>query len=192
MRGEPGDRVNVEVVGRLVEHEHVAVVHEHARQVHATPLATGELADSAVPWGVGDEAADDGADAGVRCPRVLGHISDHDLRDGGRRVQRLDLFECGDRDVVARHDPAVVGLDSSREEGQERGLAVAVAAKDADTVALVDAERDRVEHPLRWVLEVDVLASEQVRQGGSSILVAVVAGNASVLCVQYRIRADAR
>ena len=49
--------VDVEVVGGLVEHEHVAVLDQHAGEVHAAPLAAGERADAGVPGEVGDQAA---------------------------------------------------------------------------------------------------------------------------------------
>ena len=147
--GQPGDGVDVEVVGGLVEHEHVEVADEHAGEVHATTLPAGELADSAVPGDVGDEAADDAADPRVRRPRVLGHVADDRVGDGGLRVERVGLLERADGDPAAPHDAAGVGLERTCEQREQRRLAVAVAADDADAVALVDPERDRVEDLLR-------------------------------------------
>ena len=161
--GQPRDGVDVEMVGGLVEHEHVAVPDEHAGEIHATPLPAGELADPAVPGDVRDEAADDAADPGVRRPRVLGHVADDRVGDGRLRIERVGLLERADGGPAAPHDAAVVGLDRAREQREQRRLAVAVAADDADAVALVDAERDRVEDLLRRVLQMDVLASEQIR-----------------------------
>jgi len=42
---QPGLRVDVEVVGRLVETEHVAAGEEDPRQFDATPLTTGQHTD---------------------------------------------------------------------------------------------------------------------------------------------------
>ena len=94
--GQPRDGVDVEVVGGLVEHEHVEVADEHAGEIHATPLPAGELADPAVPGDVRDEAADDAADPRVRCPRVLGHVADDRVSDRGLRVERVRLLERAD------------------------------------------------------------------------------------------------
>ena len=42
---ERGQRVDVEVVGRLVEQQHVRLVHEQPQQLQPPPLAAGEVAD---------------------------------------------------------------------------------------------------------------------------------------------------
>ena len=55
-----------------------------------------------------------------------------------------------------------VGLDAPREQLEQRRLAVAVAADDADAVALVDAEGDLVEDGARGELEVQALGAEEV------------------------------
>ncbi len=154
------------MVGGLVEHEHVGVLDEHAGEVDATALSAGEVADEAFPRDVGDEAADDAADPGVGGPGVLGHVADHRVSDGRGGVERVGLPERVDHRAAAAHDTAVVGRDGAGEQPEERRLAVAVAADDPDPVALIDAESDRVEELLRRVLEVDVLAAEQVGQGG--------------------------
>ena len=154
--------VNVEMVGGLVEHEHVEVADEHAGEIHATPLPAGKLADPAIPGDVRDQAAKDAADPRVRRPRVLGHVADDRVGDGRFRIEGIRLLERADGGAAAPHDAAVVRLDRTREQREERRLAVAVAADDADAVALVDPERDRVEDLLRRVLQMDVLASEQI------------------------------
>ncbi|PTC33665.1 large tegument protein [Pseudomonas paraeruginosa] len=45
---QPEDRVEVEVVGRLVEQQQVGRAHQRLRQVQAHPPATGEVADAAL------------------------------------------------------------------------------------------------------------------------------------------------
>ena len=42
---EPGDALGVEMVGRLVEQQHVRALEQHAAERHAAPLAAGELVD---------------------------------------------------------------------------------------------------------------------------------------------------
>ena len=160
--GQPRDGVDVEMVGGLVEHEHVEVADEHAGEIHATPLPAGKVADPAVPRDVRDEAAKDAADPRVRRPRVLGRVADDRVGDGRLRIESVRLLERADGGSAAPHDAAVVGLDRTRKQREQRRLAVAVAADDADAVALVDPERDRVEDLLRRILQMDVLASEQI------------------------------
>ena len=100
--GEPRDAVDVEVVGGLVEHEHVEIADEHAGEVHAAPLPAGKVADPAVPGDVRDQAADDVADSGVRGPGVLGHVADDRVGDGCFRIERVGLRERADGDPAAR------------------------------------------------------------------------------------------
>ena len=50
------------------------------------------------------------------------------------------------------HAPAI-GLDGAGEHGQQRRLAIAVLAHDADAIALVHPERHRIEDVLRGKLE---------------------------------------
>ena len=40
---ERGQRLDVEVVGRLVEQQHVGLVHQQPGQLQPTPLATGQV-----------------------------------------------------------------------------------------------------------------------------------------------------
>ena len=55
------------------------------------------------------------------------------------------------------------GLQLAGQQTQQTGLAVAVAPDDAGARAIVDPERDRIEHHLRRVFEVNGLGSDQVR-----------------------------
>ena len=63
-------------------------------------------------------------------------------------------------------DRARVGLLEPRDQLQQRRLAVAVAADDADPVAGGDAERDVVEHGARGVALGDVLEVDEVARRG--------------------------
>jgi hypothetical protein len=94
---------------------------------------------------------------------VLGHVPDDREGYGRIPVEAIGLSEHGDGRSATTHDPAVVRLESARQQRDERRLAVAVVTDDSDAVARVDPERDRVEDPLRRVLKTNVLASEQIR-----------------------------
>ena len=64
--------------------------------------------------------------------------------------------------AVALRHTAGVGLEPTGEKFEECGLAVAVAADDADAVALVEADRDLVENHAGGVLEVQRFSAEKV------------------------------
>jgi hypothetical protein len=81
--GEPGDALDVEVVGRLVEHEQVPLLHEQRRERHAAALAAGHRADDAVEAdAVQPEAVEHLAHRGVAGPGVLGRLAQDRLVGG--------------------------------------------------------------------------------------------------------------
>ena len=61
---ERGERLDVEVVGRLVEEEHVGLVHEQPGQLQPPALAAGQVADPGLLAGAGE--AEPLARAGTR------------------------------------------------------------------------------------------------------------------------------
>ena len=68
---EPGDGFNIQVVGGLVEHQHVPLLREQAKR-YASTLTAGERRDGCIPGQIGDQARDDIADTGLRGPLVFG------------------------------------------------------------------------------------------------------------------------
>ena len=78
--GQPGDALDVEVVGGLVEEQDVPVADEEAREGDPTALAAREVAEPRLPRDVGGEARDDVADAGVARPLVLVAVADDRAR----------------------------------------------------------------------------------------------------------------
>ena len=139
--GQPGDALDVEVVGRLVEQEHVGVGDEQPGQGQPAALAAGQRPDDRVeparPRGV-DAAEQPGehvADAGVTGPHVLGEVTDDRLAHGPGRVERVDLAEQADGDPAGAGDPAGVDRLLAREHPQQGRLAATVAPDDADALA---------------------------------------------------------
>jgi hypothetical protein len=47
-RFEPGHRLDVEVIGRLVEEQHIGLRDERSREQHTPPPAAGESRDDSV------------------------------------------------------------------------------------------------------------------------------------------------
>ncbi len=163
MAGQPGDALDVQVVGGLVERDHVPFAHQQPRQLHPSPLAAAERGNRCVPSDVGHQPADDVADPRVAGPLVFGLVADQRPADGVVRVEGVGLAQRAHPQSAAPGDPAGVRRHLAGQQPQQTRLAVAVASHDADARAVVDPERDRLEDHLGRVFEVDGLGSEQVR-----------------------------
>ena len=136
------------MVGGLVEHEHVVVADQQARKVHATALTARKLAHRALPGHIANETGEDLARTRTRRPLILGRVA-HDGMVHGVGVDKLVLLaEQTDRGASAVRHAAVVGIQRAGEHAQQRRLAVAVFADDANTVALAHAERYAIENML--------------------------------------------
>ena len=161
--GEPGDRLDVEVVGRLVEHDQVVVAEQQRGERAAPPLATGQPDHRPVEGDAGQQHLDDLAGAGVGRPLVVGHAAEHRLAHGVGVVQLVALLQVADQQAALLRDAAAVGLLETGEQPEQRRLAVAVAADDADPLTLGDAERDVVQQHPDAVRLRDPLEVQQVR-----------------------------
>src|SRR5256885_1453586 len=132
---------HVQVVGRLVQQQHVAALDQRLGQVQAAALAAGEVADLLLlVLAVEVEAAR----VGTRSHLELADVDDvQPARDVfprrlvvGQRVTRL--FHIGHLDRLAHDDFAGVGLLAPRDQLEQRGLAGTVGADDADDGASGD------------------------------------------------------
>ena len=72
--GEPGDGAHVQVVGGLVQHEHVPVTDEQPGQIDPSPLAARKGAHCRVPIHILEQPRDDGANPRVAGPFVFGTV----------------------------------------------------------------------------------------------------------------------
>ena len=160
--GEPCDRLDVEVVRRLVEEQHVVVARQQGRERDASALAAREAADPRVPRDVGEQTADDIARARIPRPLVLGASADDHVAHRAVVIERVRLVEDADAHAAAERHASGIGCEAAREHREQARLAVAVAPDDPDAVALVDAERDAVEDDLRRVLQVQGLGPEKM------------------------------
>ena len=136
------------MISGLVEHEHVVVANQQAREVHAAALATRKLAHLDLPGHIAHEAGQNLARTRARSPLVLGRVTEDGMMHGVGIDQVILLAEQADRGAAAMRHAAVVGLQRAREHAQQRRLAVAVFTDDANTVALGHAERYAIENML--------------------------------------------
>ena len=170
--GEPGDALDVEVVGRLVEEDDVPVADEQRREADAAALTAREARDLRLPRDIRQQPADDVAHPRVARPHVLLDAADDGFGHGHAGVHHVGLVEHADADAAAQRHPPAVGLDPPGQELQQRRLAVAVAPHDADAIALVEAEGDLVEDGARRVFEVQALGAEEVCHVSTSLVAA--------------------
>ena len=167
---EPGDRVEVEVVGRLVEQQHVGDGDERARERDALLGAARELGDRAravemevrqrrldallpVP---GVERLDprlQRIEVGAFGVRLVGVAHDARLGDafadgvehGAGVVEQRLLRHVADAQALRLLQQAVVELLEPGDDLEQRRLAGAVAADQADALAGLERERRAVE-----------------------------------------------
>jgi hypothetical protein len=97
---------------------------------------------------------------------VVGAAAHDLLPHGAAGIELVGLVEQGELQPALPDDGARVGLLGARDEAQQGGLAVAVAADDADAVARRDAERDAGQDGARGVgladaAEVDEVAGDR-------------------------------
>ena len=106
----------------------------------------------------GQQHLDDLAGARVGGPLVVGPVGEHRLADGVGVLEGVALVQVADLEAAGPRHPAGVGLLQPGHHLEQRGLAVAVAADDADPLPRRDAERDlgqqradavRLRHPLQ-------------------------------------------
>jgi hypothetical protein len=163
MAGQPGDGLDVEVVGGLVEEHDVVIAHQDLRQRDPAPLPARQRPQARVPAQVAQQPGDDVADLRIPSPLVFGDIPDDGVPHGLLVVEVVTLIQDADPDAAAHRDAPGIGLPSPREQVEQARLAVAVATDDADAVALVHAKRDRVEHDLGREVEVEGFSPQKVR-----------------------------
>jgi len=145
---EPLDRLDVEVVGRLVEEEEVGVGDERPREEDASLHPGGERGD--IGGAVEFHPPEDPCDLTVAPPRgVVGCRRRQPRRDDGGhaagQVGRHVLGQEGDHRPRGTGDLSTVGGQLSGQQPHEGRLPGAVAAEEADPLSRLDDTVDRVE-----------------------------------------------
>ena len=152
-------RGQIEVVGRLVEHDDVAAVFQNLGQHQPRPFATGKQIDALVDALVVEEEA---AQVVARAQRL---VAEHQLfiAVGNFIEQRARAVELHPRlvDVVdlhplARDGRALGWFDLAEAKFEQGRLAHAVAADDSGALAGAQAEREIAEQPARRGATADV------------------------------------
>ena len=157
--------LDVEVVGRLVQEQHVGLGEKNAQQLEAPAFTAGEVAEA------GRESV-----TGEPEPLQQGRRRDlpvHGLRDSADRLDRvqdpslrIQIIELLGQ-VLERHRPTMlhaagVRRQRAREQLQQGGLASTVDSDDPDPVACAQPPRRTREQHLLPPREIDVLDVDDV------------------------------
>ena len=113
---EPGDGAHVEMVGGLVEHEHVPVANEQTRQVNAAALSARQVAYTPLPGDIGSKPGDDVADAGISRPFVFGSIAHHGMFHRIVIGEHIRLPEHAHANATRADYAALIRLDNARKQ----------------------------------------------------------------------------
>ena len=160
---EPGDAAHVQMVGGLVEHEHIPVADEQASQINPAALPARQVAHASLPGDIGRKPRDDVTDTGVSRPFVFGDIAHHGMFHRVVVKERIRLPKNTHANAARANHAALIRLDDACKQRKQRGFPVAVLADDTDTVALVKPEGDFLEHRFRGELDPRLLTTKQKR-----------------------------
>ena len=169
--GQPVDGLDVQVVGRLVEHQQVVTAEHQRDQRRPAPFATAQLTDRAVQVDRAEQVLDQGPGPGVGGPDVIGLAGHDDVPDRRLRREVVGLVQVADRGRPRAHDPAGVGLVDAVQHPQQGRLARAVAPDDPDDVPGRDPETHLVQHEPGAVLHTHALGVHHIRHCWSSLAV---------------------
>ena len=141
------------MVGWLIEHHNVEVFGQQRSQGNSPALTTAEFAYRFCPVEVVEQAADDIAHLGVAGPHVFGLFANHGLSNSHGWVEGVTLVEHSDAQIASMSHAAAVWLEGLRENLHQRRFSVAIATNDSDSIAVVDADGDRLKNFFRRKLK---------------------------------------
>ena len=180
--GQPADHLHVEMVGGLVEHQHVVPGQQNLGKRDPATLAAGQADDVGVEFDPGQQVLDDGAGLGFGRPDVVGtavhcrlpvaSLAPDHRANGGPDREVVGLAQISHRQARRVRDPPRVGVLHGGQHFQQRRLAVPVAADHTDRVALLDPQADSVEQGAgavadRCPFEVDQVCHQRPMIGGA-------------------------
>ncbi len=135
---ERAQRLDVEIVGRLVEQDHVGAGLQHLGEMDAVAFAARELADLLLLIGALEvELGDKGAARHLALAELdFVLASGNFLPDGSCRARAVArLIDIAELDRIADDESARIGLFLAGDHAEQRRFAGAVGADDADDAA---------------------------------------------------------
>jgi hypothetical protein len=108
--GQPVHRLDIQVVGRLVEHQEVVAAEHQGDQRRPASLATAQLGHRAVQVDSAEQVFDQGPGPGVGGPDVIGLAVHDDVTDCRLGSEVVGLVQVADRRRTGADHTAGVGL----------------------------------------------------------------------------------
>ena len=158
-RFEQFQRLNVQIVGRFVEHEHVGGLRKEPREQQAVALAAGQASH------LGARALGRKQEVPEIRNHVLAAAADLDevrARADDFRERRVvielgaELVEIRDRQLGTQADGACIRADFPEQEFEQRRLAAAIGPEQSDFVAALDHARKIIDDAARAEALADV------------------------------------
>ncbi|MCY1522209.1 hypothetical protein D9M68_570540 [compost metagenome] len=161
---QPGDAIEVEMVGGLVQQQQIRFVDQGTGQRDAFARSSGQAGDLHV--GRQAELFEHGAHARRALPVfvVAFRIADY-VEDRGVLVEFGFLLDGGYAQAGTAGDVAVVGLGPAVQQPQQGGLAGAVAADEADALASLDGEIGVIQQRVVAIGQLDVGKRDEGSEG---------------------------
>ena len=161
---QPFDAGEIEMVGRLVEQQHVGVLRQRPRDRRPPPLAAGRGRRRPVevePDLVGDR---------LHLVRRGAPARQREIAQGREVGDRRILLEQHDLDPRLDRPPPLVGLDQVGEAFEQGRLARAVAPDQRQPVARADEQVEAAEQPAGSLDQAEIFIGEDGRGHGGAIV----------------------
>ena len=171
-RLQPKDALEIQMVGRFVEHEHVGIMDQSAGEGEPLAPAARQGRDRSIEIGEAQLREDD------RGPGVAIHAVvtvARELRGDGRKRGRIRLEAVILRDIdelgtLAADEFAFVGVLDAHQDLHQGGLPGAIRADQSDAIADHQLNRHILEEDVGWIRLGEMTSGKQIGHGNSKII----------------------
>ena len=160
--GQPRDTGHVEVVGWLVQQQHIPIPDEKPRERGSPALTTRQRPNGCVDIDVSEQPREHSPDERIARPLVFGSVAHDRLGDRCVVGKLVVLGECSDARTASNRHTTRVGNQRSTDDRQHRRLAIAVAANHSDAVPRVHSDGDVGQHDPVRVFVRDAFEADEV------------------------------
>ena len=147
-RLQPANRLDVEVVGGLVQKQDIGIVHNRLGKQDAPLHSRGKLFKSRIR--VEPDPGEDRLHPMVGPARVMVIVFQspgHKVGDGAAMSRGHVLGQSRDSQSLLADDRSLVELDLAADQAEQRAFSLAVAPQEAESLSGLDLEIDLIEQP---------------------------------------------
>ena len=160
---EPEDRFEIEMIGRLIQQQHVGLAHQGACQQDAALQSAGEALEQLLRGE--SHLLHQILDADIGFPILLGSTDTQscmdDLKNRSLDSFRNFLGQAGQHNAVRFGDLAFLRFFLTCNDAHDAGLAGAVTAHEADALARIDLQVDLIKQGAVGVAQGDAAELEE-------------------------------